>query len=337
MARKNAPQPVYAVVGKDRFLRAEVVAGISAGIGQDASDLGPVRVDGESAALADVLDEVRTPSLLGGIRVVIVEEADAFISAHRAAIEGYCESPSATGCLVLLCDSLPRNTRLYKSLEKTGRVITCEPPKGKSLALWIVDRASQAYAKRIAPQAAALLREHIGDECGAIDAELAKLATFVGSRTEITAADVQALTGCIRVENVFAVTSAMAAGDATAALRQWEQVVATDRAAPARAVAGIAWAVRRLLEARRELARGASMHALAGRMFTDAPALEKTFRRWTERDLERQMTELLEIDIASKTGLTTVESAVERFIIRHAGSARLDRPAGVAARPGLRG
>lgn len=332
MAKGNAIQPVYALIGKDRFLRAEAVARIIAAVGPDASDLGPVRVDGESTELAEVLDEVRTPTLLGGIRVVIVEEADAFISAHRATIESYCDSPSDTGCLVLLCDSLPRNTRLFKSLDKAGRVVACEPPKGRSLAAWIVDRASQAYGKRIAPQAALLLREHIGDESGAIDAELAKLATYVGSRPEITPGDVQALTGCIRVENVFAVTTAMAAGDGTTALRQWEQVVATDRAAPARAVAGIAWAVRRLLEARRDLARGASLHSLAGRMFTDASALEKTFRRWTERDLERQLAELLEIDIASKTGLTTVESAVERFIIRHAVSARTERPAAISAR-----
>ena len=31
----------------------------------DADDLGPTRVEGASAELAEVLDEVRTPSLLG--------------------------------------------------------------------------------------------------------------------------------------------------------------------------------------------------------------------------------------------------------------------------------
>ena len=83
-----------------------------------------------------------------------------------------------------------------------------------------------------------MLREHVGDAPGLLDAELGKLAIYVGERVEITAADIAALTGRHREEKVFAVTDAMSSGDTQTALRQWEQVLATDRAAPARAIAG---------------------------------------------------------------------------------------------------
>ena len=81
--------PVYAVVGRDRFLRSEALDGILSGLASEMDSVGPARHDGSSAELAEVLDEARTLSLLGTRRVVVVDDADGFISANRAALERY--------------------------------------------------------------------------------------------------------------------------------------------------------------------------------------------------------------------------------------------------------
>lgn len=310
-------KPVYAIVGKERFLRNEAVERIWREIGDASEGLGPVRYDGDSAKLADVLDEVRTLSLLGGLRVVIVDEADDFISRHRASLETYCAAPADSGCLILLCDSLPKTTRLFRAIGENGEIVTCEPLKGRALTTWLSHRAKAAHGKALIEQAANMLREHLGDSLGELDAELAKLAAFVGKRPDITPQDVAAVTGRHREENVFAVTDAVAEGNAARALHHWEQVLATDRAAPGRAIGGLAWALRRLLEARRELQKGANVRSLAARMFTDPEVLRKRLERVTVADLEAQLSDLLHADLAIKTGGSTIELAVEKLIVKH--------------------
>jgi DNA polymerase-3 subunit delta len=317
---------VYAIVSPDGFLRREALDRIIADLGGEIDTLGPTRVDGGYAQLADVLDEVRTMSLLSGRRVVVLDEADEFISANRQALERYCSTPCDTGCLILVCDSLPTNTRLYKIISERGAVIRRDPPKPWAVVGWLADRAQTAYGKRLGRGAGERLREHLGDALGQLDTELAKLAAYVGRRDEITPADIDTLTGQSREEKVFAVTDSMAAYDTAAALRHWEQVLATDRAAPGRAIAGLAWGVRRLLETRRDWERGADIGELARRMYTDPATLRRRLEGLTTDQLEEQQRDLLAAELAVKTGVSTVEVAVEKFIVKHS-VGRAGRPA----------
>jgi DNA polymerase-3 subunit delta len=305
------------LVGHDRTLRNDALADGLRQLAGDEEGLSPARLDGATADLAEVLDEVRTPSLLGDLRVVIVDDADPFISANRAALERYCANPADDGTLILACNTLPRNTRLYKAINSVGKVVFCNPPKGREVAPWIIRRAETRHGKRIAPRAAEMLREHVGDAPGLLDAELGKLAVYVGGRPEISADDVDALIGHHREEKIFAVTDAMSNGDTDTALRQWEQVLATDRAAPARAIAGMAWGIRRLLEARRDWDQGTALRELARRMYTDPGLLQRRLERLSINQLEEQQRDLLSADLAVKTGASTVDAALQKFIVKH--------------------
>ena len=317
--------PVYAVVGADRFLRHEALVGILRTLAPETDSLGPTRVDGENAPLADILDEVRTPSLLGGRRVVVVDDADECITANRAALERYCSAPAEGGCLILLCDSMPKTTRLRKIIAAGGAVIECEAPKGRAVVVWIVRRAKETYGKRLSDAAAQRLKEHLGDALGWLDVELAKLAAYVGDRPEITPSDIEAATGEHREEKVFAVIDAVSSGDTSRALKQWEQVLTTDRAAPGRAIAGLAWSVRRLLETFHDWKKGADLGGLARRMFTDPETLRRRLEQTSVDQLREQQRDLLAADIAVKTGLSTVDVAVERFIVKHSACVRTTR------------
>jgi DNA polymerase-3 subunit delta len=329
MAKRAGNPVIFAVVSKDRFLRGEALRELVGRLTPAGDSLGPAKFDGESASLAEVLDEVRTPSLLGENRVVVVDEADDFITANRPALEKYCANPSDTGCLILACQTMPKTTRLYKVIETQGEVITREVPAGRSVPIWIAERAKTVYGKRIGPAAAQRLREHIGDAPGWLDTELGKLAAYVGDRGEITPADIGELTGHHREEKVFAVLDAMGAGDASLALRQWEQVLATDRAAPGRAIAGLAWSVRRLADAFADWKEGATLYELSRRMFTDPGTLQRRFERVSTDQLAEQQSDLLAADVAVKTGGSTVEVAIEKFIVKHSA-----RSAGVRSRVG---
>ncbi len=308
---------VYAIVGSDRFLRGLALDELLGALGSDMDALGPVRMDGPSADLADILDDVRTPSLLGGRRVVVLDDADECITANRARFEKYCAEPAVENCLVFLCDSMPKTTKLHKIIAEKGQVIACEALKGRAINAWVARRAKDVYGKRVSEAVAQVLRDHVGDALGSLDTELGKLASFVGERGEITVADIRAATGESREEKVFTVMDAMAAGETGVALRHWQQVLATDRAAPAKAVGGLAYAVRRLIEARSEWEKGQDLSSIARRMFTDPAVLKRRLEQNPLPRLRRQQGDLLALDVAVKTGASTVDVAVEKFIVTH--------------------
>jgi DNA polymerase-3 subunit delta len=316
---------VYALVGADPFIRGEALRKLLKTVLEGFGEMPPAKFDGERSELAEVLDEVRTPSLLSEHRVAIVQDADEFIKRYREPLERYCAGPCETGVLILLCDSLPRNTRLFRILQEHGGIVACEAPKGRAVVEWIVTRAREAHGKRLDQQTAERLRDRLGDDLGLLDAELSKLATYIAQRDTITVDDVADLTADVREEKVFAVTDAITSGDAAGALRAWERVVATDPASPHRAVAGLAYGVRRLLEARRDWQAGTNINELARRLYTDPMTLHRRLEAMAVEQLEDMQRALLEADIEVKTGLTTTERAVEKFIVKHSVAGRSGR------------
>jgi DNA polymerase-3 subunit delta len=312
---------VVAIVSSERFLRREALCALVEKLTVDGSEQGTTSFDGDprETALSDVLDTLRTPSLFGGRITVIVDEADPFITAHREALERYCRQPVEHAVLVLVCKSLPSNTRLHKAIAAIGGLVEVAPPNRGAGASWARQRCEHEYGKRLDPAAAELLSEHVGDDLGVLDAELAKLATYVGTRATIAVQDVEAMVEPSRTEVVFKVYDALVRGDAPRALTLWERVLETDRSAPHRALGGFVWAVRNMLAARRMAGEGAALPTIAYRVLRCHPD-EARLRlgAYSDDQLEGQLRDLCEIDAASKIGLCTVEAAIERFIITHA-------------------
>src|SRR5262245_6360248 len=109
-------KPVYALHGDDAFLRKESLRTIMRSVfpGAEDDELATRRFAGDRATLADVLDELRTLPFFSKRRLAVVEDADAFVTAHRRELEAYAEDPSESGILVLSVKVLAPTTRLAK-------------------------------------------------------------------------------------------------------------------------------------------------------------------------------------------------------------------------------
>lgn len=310
--------PAYVVFGAEGFLKGQAIRRLLDGLLKpDERAMCLSEYDGPSAELATVFDDLRTLPFLGPCRVVIVRDADPFITAHRQSIEDYLNSPSPTGTLIVECRSFPSNTKLYKRLSPLGGCIECQEMRTYALPPWLVDRSQKEYGKRLDIEAARSLVDHVGDNMGMLDGELSKLAVYVGDRRNITLEDIEKLVGHDREEKVFGILAAMARGDRATSLRLWEEVWQTDRAAEARAIGGIAYGVRKLLDAHSQVQNGVSTFVLSKRMFTNEDALKAQLRVFPPERLHRQLADLCEADLASKTGTRSVRTSVERFILAH--------------------
>ncbi len=199
---------VYALVGDDSFLQLEQLSRILADLPPDAqrSDY-----DGEQAELSDVLDDLRSFAMFGGGKLVVVRSADDFVSKYREQLEHYLACPSESATLVLRMSSLPKTQRVYKLIAKVGEVVACDPPRDQ--AKWAIERAKH-HGAVLAPDAARLLVELIGDSMGKLDTELAKLA-LASSNRKIDVDLVDQNVTSQRDREMKELTAALAAGQKT--------------------------------------------------------------------------------------------------------------------------
>jgi DNA polymerase III delta subunit len=304
------PLPVYALVGPDPFLQLMKLTEILRDLPKDAQR---VDVEGERAELAEVLDELRSFAMFGGGKVVVVRDAEAFITRFREPLEEYVAAPSDSATLILRLPSLPKGQRIYKAIDKVGKIEDCCPPR--DLAKWVADRARSAHKVTLDADAARTLVDHIGADLGRLDNELAKLA-IDAEGGKITAAEVAQGVAFQREQEMWDMTNLLAAGDAAGALRRWRQLVQLDPSAEFRAVTWLGmWLedVGVVLASKR--GAGPGVGKLSWKYKERLPQFVRNCERLGPAGYARALDLLAEVDHQSKTGVGDASANVERFIL----------------------
>ncbi len=307
--------PVYALVGSDSFMQLEALSRLLASLPKDTQR---IDLDGERAQLADVLDELRSFAMFGSGKVVVVRDADDFISRYREQLEDYLAKPSDSGTLVLRLPSLPGKQRISKLIAKVGKIEPCEPPKGAGMPAWIVNRAKSVHGLKIASDAAQMLAEFLGNDLGRVDSELSKLALQVDGNVA-TMDDITRGVAFQREQEMWDMTNELAAGHPDKAMKRWRQLTQLDSSAEFRAVTWLGmWLenVRKALHMRRQ---GMNAGAIASALRLWPREIQQPFFKTADAlgdaGVARAIGLLAEIDKQSKSGIGDAATNVERFML----------------------
>ncbi len=228
-AKPPAPAAVCAVYGDEAFLKREVLAALRRRVLGDAEgEFSLSTFAGPSAQLRDVLDALATVSLFGGgRRLVIVEDADPFVTLYRSELEDYVAKPAKGGVLVLEVETWPSNTRLAKAIAAGGLTIECKSPYERQIKSWLAERAKTVHNIRLESSAADAILELLPPELGILAQELDKLSLVVGDKRVIDAELVRDNVGGWRTRAVWDLVDAAADGHATKALVQLDRLVSS--------------------------------------------------------------------------------------------------------------
>ncbi|MBU4399184.1 MAG: DNA polymerase III subunit delta [Planctomycetes bacterium] len=226
---KHPPLPVCAVFGDETFLRRQAILCLrSAVLGDDDGDFSLTAFEGRGTPFRDVHEELSTVAMFGGgRRLVVVEQADDFVSRWRAELEDYIAKPSRSGVLALDLHSLPGNTRLYKMIAADGLLIDCRAPAPARLTKWLADWAKRRHGVHLNPTAADVLAEIVGPELGLLDQELAKLALLAGDDRKITPEMVQRNVGGWRAKTTWEMLDAAMDGNVAEAMLQLDRLLSS--------------------------------------------------------------------------------------------------------------
>jgi DNA polymerase-3 subunit delta len=224
---KHPAAGVCVLFGDESFLKRQVLGALKDQVlsGDDA-EFSVTSFAGADVAWRDVSDALSTRALFGGGRhLVVVDEADEFVSHNRPTLEQFVARPGTASLLVLDVKLWPSTTRLYKALAESGLQIECRFPPPAKLLKWLAARSQQEHGARLDPAAAELLAETVEPDLGLFDQELAKLAALAGVAGTITAEMVQEAVGGWRAKTAWEMLDAALAGEARAALVQLDRLL----------------------------------------------------------------------------------------------------------------
>lgn len=327
----TTPSPsIHAIVGDDGHKKSTELKSLLDQLLPEDVDRGLALVQHDGSAkeeqggttLAEVMDDLTTLPFLVDRRVVLIRDADRFISTHREPLERYVAKPAPTATLILVARSLPLNTNLGKAIRSLGGYTKCERPKGRELHTLVSELATEQHGKRISPAATRQLVDLIGPDPAMLVTEIGKLATYVGDRQEITDRDVSDLVGQTREEKIFAVLDHAAVGRLPEAIRLWQQTLQTDPEAVYKCVGGVAFCLRRWLDAQDDIAAGMSPREAIQNNRLWGRELDTILQRLPATQLRRALSALAKLDTQAKSGLRSIETGVESLLIRLAASAR---------------
>ncbi|MHB0947378.1 MAG: DNA polymerase III subunit delta [Sedimentisphaerales bacterium] len=314
-------KPIYVVAGKDEFLACgQLNALVESLLEPEQMQMCLLQTEADKITAAEVFDELRTLPFLAKRRVVVLNDADKFISENRELLEKYFEKPASTGVLVLDVRSWKSNTRLAKSLPATGKLIEVVELKSKALVSYVCDYARDRHGKTLPANAAYMLIEFAGEEPGILCSEIDKLAAYTDSAKTITEKDIAAVVGKNRVFDVFEVIDAMTAGNLAGAIEKLRLMFSSDKDAEYTVIGAFAWHFRRMFSASAMLKNGSSQDETARKLrIWNSGVFFSALKKMPIEKIGRCLRHLAEIDYQMKTGRATAQTPIETMVIQLAG------------------
>lgn len=247
---------VFVLSGKQTWLRQYALKILRPASDASDQDFSQIVFDGDTAQWADLLDELTAGSLFGGggLKRVVLTNADEFVSANRERLEALFERGFKRSVLYLAVDQWLSTTRLAKWVDKQGWRIECDVPikvvgnkKSNDLdrtAQWVKQRSAKVYGLKLAEPAIQLLLDLTQVDFGRIDQELCKLSLYFKPTEIVSAERVQEIVGGWRAQTMFQVIDAAVDGQAAIALKLLDQLFQGGEH-PLAMLGQLGWSIRR--------------------------------------------------------------------------------------------
>lgn len=318
-AGSGTPNPVYAVFGDEAFLKRQVLEALKEWVigGEDPSFSMGIH-DGSSAPFSDVRDDLDMLSFTGGKRLIVVENADEFISRHRSYLENYLAKPSKNGILALPVKSLPSNTKVYKLIGNAG-LVECKSLNNSGAVDWCVGRMNKAHKRLLPKETGTFLVESVGVDLGILDQELAKLAVSIPETEKLTIESIQPFVTRSRIDQIWKIFGMISRGESSQALRLLHQILEQGEEV-IKCLGAFSFQLRKIAKAQRLIAGGVPMDKALEQ--SDIFAFARTeaqaqIRHLGPARLKKLLSWLVEIDMGLKGGSSIPPATqLERLLLK---------------------
>lgn len=321
----NASMRMAIIHGKELFLMKRYTDDFESVLKEEHGEIDRVVFDGESVDLATVLDEVRTFDLLMRHKLIVVDNADSFLTAKssdaipvRQAMERYAESPVQNATLLLRATTW-RPGKLDKAVAKIGFVQKLQNLSEMDATRWCIGRCKKEYGCTLDPKGAQLLVQRIGVTLTRLDSELGKLSANVAPAITISNEDVLAMVGLSKEEQAWEIQSVMLTGNEGAAMTKLCELLDVSRQPKELLMWSVIDLTRRLSAASSMLSNGSTDGEVrkALKLFGDGGnRMVAVAKKKSPSRLATLFTHAVSIDAKTKSGLIDGRRGLETLTLQ---------------------
>lgn len=295
--KSKRTSPFYIISGDEEFLKEKLVDLIS----EKKQKL----VQGDDVTIEKLLDELYTPDLMGGHKLVIVKDEKGFAAKHQEALAKYAQAPSACATLVVICEKPP--------LISNALHIECAAPRRPDLIKFAQASFSEKGAK-IVDRALEELVTRQQNSLRQLEQEIEKLSSF---SKMVTLDDVLALSQDESVSKVFELATHTSKSDKERALATLHKLL--DQGESIQMIlATLAWQFRKMTELSRSIKQGAQPYAAATSLGIKFNAYDfiNAVKGISTRMLEKKIQHILDADILLKSSQIDQVAIMDTLIIK---------------------
>ena len=310
---------VYLLYGTEDYLKRQYRDKLKHALVDPDDTMNFSAYEGKDINPKELIDLSETLPFFKEKRMILVENSGFFKNSCDDLAEYMSQVPEST-CFVFVEEEVDKRSKLFKAASRAGSAVEFETPKEDMLVRWILGRI-QREGKKITQSVMQLFLSKTGSDMENIDKELEKLICYTLDKTEIAAADVEAICTGQTENKIFEMIDAISAKNQKKALDLYYDLLAL-KEAPMRILFLIARQFQNLLLIKSMSAKGYPAVSIAKTAGMPSFAVQKNLRQagaFKINQLKEAIEDCGQAEEDVKTGRMADQLAVELLIVKYSG------------------
>ena len=308
---------VYLLYGTEDYLKRQYRDKLKHALVEPDDTMNFSAYEGKDINPKELIDLSETLPFFKEKRMILVENSGFFKNSCDDLAEYMSQVPEST-CFVFVEEEVDKRSKLFKAASRAGSAVEFETPKEDMLVRWILGRI-QREGKKITQSVMQLFLSKTGSDMENIDKELEKLICYTLDKTEISAADVEAICTGQTENKIFEMIDAISARNQKMALDLYYDLLAL-KEAPMRILFLIARQFQNLLLIKSMSAKGYPAVSIAKTAGMPSFAVQKNLRQagaFKINQLKDAIEDCGQAEEDVKTGRMADQLAVELLIVKY--------------------
>lgn len=308
---------VYLLYGTEDYLKRQYRDKLKHALVEPDDTMNFSAYEGKDINPKELIDLSETLPFFKEKRMILVENSGFFKNSCDDLAEYMSQVPEST-CFVFVEEEVDKRSKLFKAASRAGSAVEFETPKEDMLVRWILGRI-QREGKKITQSVMQLFLSKTGSDMENIDKELEKLICYTLDKTEISAADVEAICTGQTENKIFEMIDAISAKNQKRALDLYYDLLAL-KEAPMRILFLIARQFQNLLLIKSMSAKGYPAVSIAKTAGMPSFAVQKNLRQagaFKINQLKEAIEDCGQAEEDVKTGRMADQLAVELLIVKY--------------------
>ena len=308
---------VYLLYGTEDYLKRQYRDKLKHALVEPDDTMNFSAYEGKDINPKELIDLSETLPFFKEKRMILVENSGFFKNSCDD-LAGYMSQVPESTCFVFVEEEVDKRSKLFKAASRAGSAVEFETPKEDMLVRWILGRI-QREGKKITQSVMQLFLSKTGSDMENIDKELEKLICYTLDKTEISAADVEAICTGQTENKIFEMIDAISAKNQKKALDLYYDLLAL-KEAPMRILFLIARQFQNLLLIKSMSAKGYPAVSIAKTAGMPSFAVQKNLRQagaFKINQLKEAIEDCGQAEEDVKTGRMADQLAVELLIVKY--------------------